>query len=53
VERAFATDPALERNFFHHPPHRLELMRQGLRMKASLTMAGLKRKLQMPAAGAR
>jgi radical SAM superfamily enzyme YgiQ (UPF0313 family) len=49
VERAYAVDPALERNFFHHPPHRLELMREGLRMKASLTMAGLKRKMSLSA----
>jgi radical SAM superfamily enzyme YgiQ (UPF0313 family) len=53
VERAFATDPALERNFFHHPPHRLALMQEGLRLKATLTTAGLRRKIQMPAAGAR
>lgn len=39
VERAYAADPALERNFFRHPPHRLELMREGLRKKASLTLA--------------
>jgi radical SAM superfamily enzyme YgiQ (UPF0313 family) len=23
IVRAYATDPALDRNFFHHPPHRL------------------------------
>jgi hypothetical protein len=55
VERAYADDPALERNFFHHPPHRLEMIRQGLQKKASLTMAKLAQKLKpaVPAAGAR
>jgi radical SAM superfamily enzyme YgiQ (UPF0313 family) len=55
VERAFATDPALERNFFQHPPHRLAMIQEGLRMKATLTTAALRRRVQslMPAAGAR
>jgi anaerobic magnesium-protoporphyrin IX monomethyl ester cyclase len=56
VERAFATDPALERNFFQHPPHRLALIQEGLRQKARFTMTAIHRRsreLQMPAAGAR
>ncbi len=54
VERAYAADPALERNFFRHSPYRLELMGQGLRKKASLTIASLKRRISgVPAAGAR
>jgi radical SAM superfamily enzyme YgiQ (UPF0313 family) len=54
VERAYADDPALERNFFRHPPHRLALIQEGLRKKASLTMATLTRRTRgVPAAGAR
>jgi radical SAM superfamily enzyme YgiQ (UPF0313 family) len=54
VERAFATDPALERNFFHHPPHRLALMQEGMRTKARLTLTALQRRAHaMQAAGAR
>jgi anaerobic magnesium-protoporphyrin IX monomethyl ester cyclase len=54
VERAYADDPALERNFFHHSDSRLALMREGLRKKAALTIASLKRRTRgIPAAGAR
>jgi anaerobic magnesium-protoporphyrin IX monomethyl ester cyclase len=56
VERAYAADPALERNFFQHPPHRLELIQEGLRRKAAYTMAAIQRRqrsFRVPAAGAR
>ncbi len=39
IERAYATDPALDRNFFQHPPSRLERMRAALVKKAEVTMA--------------
>lgn len=38
IERAYADDAALERNYFGHGPAHLELMAEGLRKKASLTM---------------
>jgi radical SAM superfamily enzyme YgiQ (UPF0313 family) len=50
VERAYAADPAIERNFFRHPPHRLELMREALRRKASLTLASVSARSEVPAA---
>jgi radical SAM superfamily enzyme YgiQ (UPF0313 family) len=57
VERAYGEDPALERNFFRHPPARLALMAEGLRRKAALTMQALERRTNpsvgVPAAGAR
>jgi radical SAM superfamily enzyme YgiQ (UPF0313 family) len=46
VERAYASDPALERNFFQHPPHRIALIREGLRRKAALTLAKLEERLR-------
>jgi anaerobic magnesium-protoporphyrin IX monomethyl ester cyclase len=54
VMRAYASDAALERNFFHHPPHRLALIRAALARKAELTFRMvLERTPSLPAAGAR
>jgi len=39
ITRAYGTDPALDRNFFQHPPHRVERIRHALRRKAEVTMA--------------
>jgi radical SAM superfamily enzyme YgiQ (UPF0313 family) len=39
VARAYAADPALDRNFFRHPPHRVARIREALARKASATMA--------------
>lgn len=38
IERAYAADAALERNFFHHSPRHLELIQEGLTKKARLTL---------------
>lgn len=43
IERAYADDPALERNYFSHPPHRLELVREALRRKAAHTIGAIAR----------
>lgn len=56
IERAYATDPALDRNFFRHPPERVERIRQALALKAKATMVVTKRRSSytgVPAAGAR
>jgi radical SAM superfamily enzyme YgiQ (UPF0313 family) len=54
VVRAYASDAALERNFFRHPPHRLRLIQTALQRKAELTFAALAvRTPSVPAAGAR
>jgi anaerobic magnesium-protoporphyrin IX monomethyl ester cyclase len=57
IARAYADDPALERNFFRHPPHRLARIREALARKAALTMAVTRRRAAapagVPAAGAR
>jgi radical SAM superfamily enzyme YgiQ (UPF0313 family) len=62
IARAYADDPALDRNFFHHPPHRLERIRDALAQKASVTLAIQQRRMErigadplpgVPAAGAR
>ena len=56
VLRAYADDPALGRNFFHHPPHRLALIAKALEAKAELTLGAILRsgfKASVPAAGAR
>jgi hypothetical protein len=37
--RAYASDAALARNFFRHPPHRLRLIESALAKKAELTLA--------------
>lgn len=43
VMRAYASDAALGRNFFHHPPHRLERIAFGLGRKAELTLGAIAR----------
>jgi len=58
ILRAYAEDPALDRNFFHHPPHRLARIREALARKAELTMAITRRRaapaaVGVPAAGSR
>jgi radical SAM superfamily enzyme YgiQ (UPF0313 family) len=60
VVRAYAVDPALERNFFDHTPARLGLMREVLEQKAHHTfrrVLGLQQgaapTVMVPAAGAR
>ena len=62
IERAYAADPALDRNFFQHPPHRVARIREALAKKASVTMAIQQRRMErlqpavvmgVPAAGAR
>ena len=56
VLRCYADDPALDRNFFHHPPHRLAKIREALAAKAELTLGQIARVSAVhtvPAAGAR
>jgi len=57
IVRAYAADPALDRNFFRHPPARLDRIRQALLRKAEATLAITKRRSEpaqgVPAAGAR
>jgi radical SAM superfamily enzyme YgiQ (UPF0313 family) len=60
VRRAYASDAALERNFFHHPPHRLALMAEVLERKAYHTFrriadwtGGSAPAVTVPAAGSR
>ncbi|CAN5814467.1 radical SAM protein [soil metagenome] len=59
IERAYADDPATDRNFFGHPPHRVQMIREGLAAKARATLAITKRRMlqaqepRVPAAGAR
>jgi anaerobic magnesium-protoporphyrin IX monomethyl ester cyclase len=61
IRRAYADDPALERNFFHHPPHRIARIREALALKAERTIAIQQRRaseaaevpIGVPAAGAR
>ena len=66
IARAYADDPALDRNFFHHPPHRIARIREALVKKAALTVAIQRRRaveaaeaaavaapVGVPAAGAR
>lgn len=50
IVRAYADDPALERNFFRHPPHRLARIREALARKAALTMAITRRRTAAAAA---
>lgn len=50
IRRAYADDPALDRNFFHHPPHRIARIRGALARKAELT-AGIQRRRTSPPAG--
>jgi anaerobic magnesium-protoporphyrin IX monomethyl ester cyclase len=58
--RAYADDPALDRNFFRHPPHRIARIREALVRKAALTIGIQRRRASsaaavvgVPAAGAR
>ena len=56
IRRAYATDPAIDRNFFHHPPERIERIRQALAIKADVTLAITRMRASntgVPAAGAR
>jgi radical SAM superfamily enzyme YgiQ (UPF0313 family) len=54
VMRAYASDAALGRNFFRHPPHRLRLIAQALERKAELTFRLVAERVpSVPAAGAR
>ncbi len=64
IRRAYADDPALDRNFFRHPPHRIAMIRDALAKKADVTMAIQRRRMTgacaqgsdaigVPAAGAR
>ena len=64
IERAYASDPAIDRNFFRHPPHRVARIREALLQKARVTMAIQDRRAReqldatatpigVPAAGAR
>jgi hypothetical protein len=57
IVRAYGDDPALDRNFFRHPAHRVERIREALALKAKLTIAITKRRSEVhvgvPAAGAR
>jgi radical SAM superfamily enzyme YgiQ (UPF0313 family) len=57
IARAYATDPALDRNFFRHPPHRVARIREALVAKADATLRATRRRAEasagVPAAGAR
>jgi radical SAM superfamily enzyme YgiQ (UPF0313 family) len=56
IARAYADDPALDRNFFRHPPHRVERIRAALAKKAEVTLAISRRRVGeagVPAPGAR
>ncbi len=60
ILRAYADDPALARNFFRHPPHRLRMIERALAAKARLTIGAVTRQAAeatarygVPAAGAR
>lgn len=60
IVRAYAADPALDRNFFRHPPAQVERIRAALAHKATATMviqrrraAGFALDVGVPAAGAR
>ena len=63
ILRAYGDDPALDRNFFRHPPHRVARIREALATKATVTMEIQRRRqaetvagsveVGVPAAGAR
>ena len=57
IIRAYADDPALDRNFFRHPPARVQRIREALRKKAEVTVAISRRRADasrgVAAAGAR
>jgi len=50
IRRAYADDPAIDRNFFQHPPHRVARIREALAMKAALTLAITQRRVAAPSA---
>jgi len=39
IRRAYADDPAIDRNFFNHPPHRVARIKAALAKKADVTIA--------------
>jgi len=45
IRRAYADDPAIDRNFFQHPPHRVARIREALGRKADLTAAIQRRRM--------
>jgi hypothetical protein len=51
IRRAYADDPALDRNFFHHPAHRVARIREALVRKADLTIE-IQHRRMTPAAAA-
>jgi radical SAM superfamily enzyme YgiQ (UPF0313 family) len=56
IRRAYATDPAIDRNFFAHPPERVARIREALALKADITLAITRQRTSntgVPAAGAR
>jgi sugar phosphate isomerase/epimerase len=56
IRRAYATDPAIDRNFFAHPPARVARIRDALALKADVTLAIMRQRTGntgVPAAGAR
>ncbi len=56
ILRAYGTDPAIERNFFKHPPERVARIRDALAKKADVTLAITRQRMSntgVPAAGAR
>jgi radical SAM superfamily enzyme YgiQ (UPF0313 family) len=56
IRRAYAADPALDRNFFGHPAARVARIREALAIKAEVTVAITRRRaghIGVPAAGAR
>jgi anaerobic magnesium-protoporphyrin IX monomethyl ester cyclase len=54
ILRCYAADPALDRNFFRHPPARVDRIRTALAAKAEHTLGQIARATPaIPAAGAR
>ena len=56
IRRAYATDPAIDRNFFRHSPDRVARIRDALAVKADITLAISRRRtgnIGVPAAGSR
>lgn len=52
IARAYAEDPALDRNFFQHPPRRVARIREALARKAELTLTITERRATEAAATA-
>jgi len=50
IKRAYADDPALDRNFFKHPPARVDAIRAALAKKAEVTLAIQARRIGSAAA---